>query len=138
MAFVLTRIQVNDYDDWKQMFDSDPPGARKTAKGHRILRAVGEPNEVFVQVEFRSSDEANTARERLLASGVLDRVRLVAGPTSRRRRRPSPTSSWRLLVAARSAGGHQRPLRPLPPQRRPLFSKAKSRLVTGQAFSASA
>ena len=69
MAFMLTRIQVNDYDAWKPMFDSDPPGARNAAKGHRILRSVNDPNEVFVQVEFASSDDANAARERLLASG---------------------------------------------------------------------
>ena len=81
MAFMLTRIQVEDYDAWKPMFDSDPAEARKTAKGHRILRSVEEPNELFLQVEFGSSDDANAARERLLASGVLDRVTVKAGPT---------------------------------------------------------
>lgn len=81
MAFMLTRINVDDYDAWKPMFDSDPPGARKAAKGHRILRSLEEPNEVFVQVEFATSDDANAARERLLASGVLDRVTVKAGPT---------------------------------------------------------
>jgi hypothetical protein len=81
MAFMLTRIQVDDYDAWKPVFDSDPPGARKAAKGHRILRGWEEPNEVFVQVEFASTDDANAARERLLASGVLDRVTVNAGPT---------------------------------------------------------
>ncbi len=81
MAFVLTRVRVDDYDAWKPMFDSDPPGARKAATGHRILRSVEEPNELFVQVEFASSDDADAARERLLASGVLDRVTVQAGPT---------------------------------------------------------
>jgi hypothetical protein len=81
MAFMLTRIQVDDYETWKPIFDSDPPGARKAATGHRILRGSEEPNEVFVQVEFASSEDANAARERLLASGVLDRVTLTAGPT---------------------------------------------------------
>jgi len=81
MAFVLTRIHVNDYDVWKPMFDTDPPGARKAAMGHRIFRSVDDPNEIVVQVEFPSSEEANAARERLLASGVLERVTLKAGPT---------------------------------------------------------
>jgi hypothetical protein len=81
MAFMLTRIQVDDYETWKPIFDSDPPGARKAATGHRILRGSQEPNDVFVQVEFTSSEDANAARERLLASGVLDRVTLKAGPT---------------------------------------------------------
>jgi hypothetical protein len=43
------------------------------AKGHRILRNADEPNEVFVMVEFASAGEANAGREKLLASGVLDR-----------------------------------------------------------------
>jgi hypothetical protein len=81
MAWVMTRIRVSDYEAWKEMFDSDPPGARGAAKGHRILRSVEEPNDVVVQVEFDSAEEGNAARERLLASGVLERVTLQAGPT---------------------------------------------------------
>ena len=81
MAFVLTRFRVDDYDAWKPMFDSDPPAVRKAAKGHRILRGAEDPNELFVQVEFASTEEASAARERLLASGVLDRVAVQAGPT---------------------------------------------------------
>lgn len=81
MAFVLTRVRVDDYDAWKPMFDSDPPGARRAATSHRILRSVEDPNELFVQVAFASSDEADAARERLLNSGVLDRVEVRAGPT---------------------------------------------------------
>lgn len=81
MPFMLTKVQVDDYEAWKPMFDSDPPGARKAAKGHRILRSATDPNELFIQVEFASSDDAAAARERLLASGVLDRVTVKAGPT---------------------------------------------------------
>ena len=47
---MLTRIQVDDYDAWKQ-------------------------------VEFDSPDAAATARDRLVASGVLDRVTVKAGPS---------------------------------------------------------
>ena len=80
MAFMLTRIQVDNYDTWKPIFDSDPPGARKAAKGHRLLRSLEEPNDVFVRVEFGSPEEAKAARDRLLASGVLGRVTVKAGP----------------------------------------------------------
>jgi hypothetical protein len=73
MAFILTRINVGDYDVWKTMFDQDTPGARRAAKGHQILRNVGTPSEVFLLVEFASADDANAGRERLIASGVLDR-----------------------------------------------------------------
>ncbi len=81
MAFILTRINVGDYDAWKPMFDKDAPGARRSARGYRIFRGVEDPDEVFVLVEFASSDEAKAGRERLLASGVLDRFQDKAGPT---------------------------------------------------------
>jgi heme-degrading monooxygenase HmoA len=81
MAFMMTRAQVGDYDAFKPMFDQDPPGARRAAKGHRLYRNVDDPNEVFVQVHFESLDEARAGRERLLASGVLDRWQDKTGPT---------------------------------------------------------
>ncbi len=80
MAFILTRIHVGDFDTWKPMFDQDVPGARRSALGHRIFRSSVDPNEVFVMVEFASADEAMTGRERLLASGVLDRFVDTSGP----------------------------------------------------------
>ena len=73
MAFIVTRINVGDYETWKPMFDKDTPGARQSAKGHRVLRDVDNPNEVLVVVEFASLEDAQTGREKLLASGVLDR-----------------------------------------------------------------
>ena len=81
MAFMLTRVRVEDYDAWKPAFDSDPAGARKAATGHRILRSAEDHNVVFVQVEFPSLADADAGRERLLESGVLDRVTVQAGPT---------------------------------------------------------
>lgn len=74
MALIVTRINVGDYDTWKTMFDRDEPGARRAAKGHKVLRSVDDPNEVFVVVvEFSSVEEANAGSERLVTSGVLDR-----------------------------------------------------------------
>lgn len=73
MAFIVTRINVGDYETWKPMFDKDAPGARRAAKGHRVLRGVDDPNEVFVVVEFASPEDAKAGREKILASGVLDR-----------------------------------------------------------------
>ncbi len=81
MTYILTRIDVGDYDTWKTLFDQDVPGARESASGWRIFRSVENPSEVFIQVEFSSADDAAAARERLLASGVLDRFDDKAGPT---------------------------------------------------------
>jgi hypothetical protein len=77
---MLTRIHVQDYEAWKPTFDTDPAGARSGAKAHRILRSADDPNDLFIQVEFASPEDAVAARERLLASGVLDRVDVKAGP----------------------------------------------------------
>lgn len=81
MGFILTRIQVGDYDTWKQLFDQDVPGARRDAKGHRVFRNADDPNEVFVLVEFASSEDAREGARRLLESGVLDRFSDTTGPT---------------------------------------------------------
>jgi len=81
MAVILTRINVGDYESWKPLFDRDAPGARRTALAHRLFRSTEDPNEVFIQVEFESTEEALAARGRLLASGVLDRFTDLTGPT---------------------------------------------------------
>lgn len=81
MAVMFTRVQVDDYEAWKPMFDSDPAGARHEAKSHRILRTVDDPNSLLVQVEFESVEAARAARERVVSSGVLERQRSHDGPT---------------------------------------------------------
>jgi hypothetical protein len=80
MAFIVTRIQVGDYERWRPMFDQDVPRAREKAAMQRVLRSVDDPNEVVILLEFDSTDEANEARERLLGSGVLDRFEDKTGP----------------------------------------------------------
>jgi hypothetical protein len=81
MALMLTRLKVANFDEWKAMFDHDPPRAREKATGYRILRGVEDPNEVYIQVEFPSDETALEARSRLLNSGVLDRQIDHQGPT---------------------------------------------------------
>lgn len=81
MTFILTRIHVGDYERWKPQFDQDRPRAREAAKGYRVFRNADDPNEVFILIEFDSAEDARTARERLLSSGVLDRFEDKSGPT---------------------------------------------------------
>jgi hypothetical protein len=80
MAYFITRIKVPDYDAWKPNFDADDPGARRDAKSHRILRGVDDPSDVYILVEFASAEAAREGRERLLASGVLNRFPEHSGP----------------------------------------------------------
>jgi histidinol-phosphate/aromatic aminotransferase/cobyric acid decarboxylase-like protein len=79
-AFVITRIQVGDYDAWRSMFDQDRPRARAKATVQRVFRSVDDPNHVFIFLEFASLDDANEARRRLVESGVLDRFQDKHGP----------------------------------------------------------
>ena len=80
-AFIITRIQTGDYDTWRPMFDQDKPRAREKAQVQRVLQSVDDPNEVYVYLEFASLDDANEARERLIASGVLERFEDTYGPS---------------------------------------------------------
>jgi hypothetical protein len=81
MAYILTRISTPAYDMWKESFDKDVPGVRTSSKGWQVFRSVENPNEVFIKVEFDSTDEANAGRDRLIASGVLNRFEDKHGPT---------------------------------------------------------
>lgn len=59
------------------------PSVRPTGKAtlQRVLRSTDDPNEVFIYLEFDHLDDANEARDRLLASGVLDRFEDKHGPS---------------------------------------------------------
>ncbi len=79
-AFIITRIQVGDYDSWRSMFDQDRPGAREKARAQQVFRGVADPDQVFIQLEFASVEDANEAQSRLVESGVLDRFENKHGP----------------------------------------------------------
>lgn len=79
-AFIITRIQVGDYETWRPMFDQDLPQAREKAKVQRVFRDVDDPNHVFVFLEFESREDALEAQGRLTRSGVLDRFADRNGP----------------------------------------------------------
>ena len=79
-AFIITRLDVGDYDTWRRLYDQDLPRAREKATATRVLRMVDDPNHVFVYLEFVSVEDAREARDRLVASGVLDRFEDKHGP----------------------------------------------------------
>lgn len=79
-ASIITRIQVGDYDTWRALFDKDVPRAREKATVVRVLRMVDDPNHVFVYLDFASVADAQEARDRLVASGVLNRFADMHGP----------------------------------------------------------
>ena len=79
-AFIITRIQVGNYDSWRGTFDQDRPHAREKATNVQVFRGSDDPNEVFILLEFTSLDDANESRRRLLESGVLNRFEDIHGP----------------------------------------------------------
>jgi len=79
-TFIITRIQVGDYETWRPMFDQDRPNAREKAKVQRVFRKVDDPNHVFIFLEFASREDAEESRRRLVESGVLDRFEDKHGP----------------------------------------------------------
>src|SRR5262245_2151284 len=82
-AMATTYMLMNfegDWDEFKPLFDSDPVGRKQTAKGHSLARSVDNPNDIFLRTEWNSAEEAKAFRERLLASGVLDRFTVKTGP----------------------------------------------------------
>ena len=74
MVFVVSQLEVRDFDAWKLAFNSDFGGRREIARGHQVLRGVDDPNQVFVVTEYASAEDAKSSMERFLASGVLGRV----------------------------------------------------------------
>jgi hypothetical protein len=79
-AFIMTRIQVGDYDTWRSMFDQDQPNVREKATSQRVFRRIDDPNHVFVLVEFASAEDAQEGAQRLEDSGILDRFEDKHGP----------------------------------------------------------
>jgi hypothetical protein len=79
-AFIITRIQVGDYEGWRPMFDEDRPRAREKAKVQRVFRSVEDPDHVFIFLEFASLEDAQESRQRLVDSAVLDRFADKHGP----------------------------------------------------------
>ncbi|HEX4760088.1 MAG TPA: hypothetical protein VH256_04770, partial [Thermoleophilaceae bacterium] len=69
MAFLFMHFEVDDFDAWKETFDSDPVGRKEVAKGHQVFRGVEDPNQVFVATEYPSDEDAKTFRQRLVDSG---------------------------------------------------------------------
>jgi hypothetical protein len=70
---MLLHMEVDDYDSWKPLFDSDPAGRKQSATGHTISRNVDNPNAIFIRSDFPSVEEAKAFRQRLIESGALER-----------------------------------------------------------------
>ncbi|HEY3421452.1 MAG TPA: hypothetical protein VGK23_12950 [Methanomassiliicoccales archaeon] len=59
MIHAIVRQNVKDFDAWKKVFDEDA-GNRKTgsSKGGHLFRALDDPNNVFLLLEYEDLDKA--------------------------------------------------------------------------------
>ena len=57
VCFVLHRVA--DYDAWRRVYDRDVQ-RRRGVTGQAVYRAEGDPNNLLVMQEFRSSQEAHS------------------------------------------------------------------------------
>ena len=80
MAFIVG-VMEGDFDAFKRQFDEDPLGRKQTAKGHTLLRGVDNPNEVFVRIEFATTEEARSFAEKVRNSNVLQNMTVKVPPT---------------------------------------------------------
>ena len=73
MCILRIEHQVNDYDEWKKAFDSDPVGRERSGvRRYQVLRPVDDPNCVMIDLEFDTEQQARA----LLAAlrGVWSRI----------------------------------------------------------------
>jgi hypothetical protein len=82
MHILRVEHEVPDYDNWKKAFDSDPIGRKDSGvRRHRILRSVDDPNQVMIDLEFETANEAERMQTALLE--LWGRVDVMRNPQSR-------------------------------------------------------
>lgn len=77
--------RVSSYDQWKEVFDSDPLGrASAGVRSYRLARLAEDSNHVVVDLEFETVDEAEAFAKQLRAMWAEAGPRLgLEGPTAR-------------------------------------------------------
>ena len=74
MHILQIEHRVNDFETWKQAFDSDPVGRQQGGVlRYRFLRPTDDPNHVIVDLEFDGLSEAEAFRSNLHESLELRR-----------------------------------------------------------------
>jgi hypothetical protein len=80
-AFIVGVFE-GDVDAWSERFMADPLGRKQVAKGHTILRAADNPNQVFVRVEFDDIEDAKAFAQKVRDSNVLEGLSVTVPPTA--------------------------------------------------------
>jgi hypothetical protein len=66
MPTLVVTHAVRDFDQWKGAFDSDPLGREASGvRRHRNLPAADHPSDVTIELDFDTTEEAESMRGRL-------------------------------------------------------------------------
>lgn len=66
MTILHVEHAIGDYDVWKRAFDSDPVQREQSGvRRYRVFRPADDPNYIMLDLEFETSDEAQTFRAAL-------------------------------------------------------------------------
>jgi hypothetical protein len=66
MTILHIEHKIQNFDEWKKVFDSDPVNRRQSGvKHYRIYRPVDDMNYVIIELEFNHFDDAKRTLEAL-------------------------------------------------------------------------
>jgi hypothetical protein len=84
MTVLRIEHTVPDYEAWKLAFDGDPAARERSGvRRYRILRAVDDPNDVMIDLEFDSRGEAEAMLTTLRAIWGRVQGTLIGDVTAR-------------------------------------------------------
>jgi heme-degrading monooxygenase HmoA len=79
MYVLAINHKVNDYNQWKSVFDTFPP-SKGGATFHRVNRDVDDPNNVTVVAGFDTADAARAFRGNAELKGAMGEAGIAGAP----------------------------------------------------------
>jgi ribose 5-phosphate isomerase len=84
MIILQIEHPVPDYNGWKKAFDSDPMGRKQSGvKRYKIYRQSDNSNNVIVDLEFDTIDEAKDLQAKLKQLWNQVEGKIITGPKAR-------------------------------------------------------
>jgi hypothetical protein len=76
--------RVQDYDRWKQIFDSDPADRKGSGvRAYRVMRAVDERDLVLIDLDFDTVEAAQAMHHKMLGIWAGPGRAVMVSPTAR-------------------------------------------------------
>ena len=76
--------RVQDYDRWKQVFDSDPADRKGSGvRAYRVMRAVDDHDLVLIDLDFDTVEAAQAMHQKMLGIWEGPGRAVMVSPTAR-------------------------------------------------------